>query len=64
MRSALIVTSVRHCTSAQETLRVQDTVAALRRNGFKKSGFFVQFAGPAIFVLFVAADYIAQMLFH
>lgn len=34
MRSALIVTSVRHCTSAQETLRVQDTVAALRRNGW------------------------------
>ena len=33
-RSALIVTSVRHCTSAQETLRVQDTVAALRRNGW------------------------------
>jgi hypothetical protein len=33
-RSALIVTSVRHCTTAQETLRVQDTVAALRRNGW------------------------------
>ena len=33
-RAALIVTSVRHCTSAQETLRVQDTVAALRRNGW------------------------------
>lgn len=33
-RSALIVTSIRHCTSAQETLRVQDTVAALRRNGW------------------------------
>ena len=32
--SALIVTSVRHSTSAQETLRVQDTVAALRRNGW------------------------------
>ena len=28
------MTSVRHCTSAQETLRVQDTVAALRRNGW------------------------------
>lgn len=33
-RSALIVTSIRHCASAQETLRVQDTVAALRRNGW------------------------------
>ena len=33
-RSALIVTSLRHSTSAQETLRVQDTVAALRRNGW------------------------------
>lgn len=33
-RSALIVTSVSRCTSAQETLRVQDTVAALRRNGW------------------------------
>lgn len=33
-RSALIVTSLSHCTSAQETLRVQDTVAALRRNGW------------------------------
>ena len=32
--SALIVTSIRNCTSAQETLRVQDTVAALRRNGW------------------------------
>jgi hypothetical protein len=28
------VTSLSHCTSAQETLRVQDTVAALRRNGW------------------------------
>lgn len=28
------MTSIRHCTSAQETLRVQDTVAALRRNGW------------------------------
>lgn len=33
-RSALIVTSISHCSSAQETLRVQDTVAALRRNGW------------------------------
>ena len=33
-RSALIVTSISHCTSAQETLRVQDTVAALRRTGW------------------------------
>ena len=33
-RSALIVASILHCTSAQETLRVQDTVAALRRNGW------------------------------
>ncbi len=33
-KSVLIVTSVRNCTSAQETLRVQDTVAALRRNGW------------------------------
>ena len=28
------MTSIRHCISAQETLRVQDTVAALRRNGW------------------------------
>jgi hypothetical protein len=33
-KSALIVTSIRNCTSAQETLRIQDTVAALRRNGW------------------------------
>lgn len=33
-RAALIVTSVTHCTTAQETLRVQDTVAALRRIGW------------------------------
>ena len=33
-RAALIVTSVTHCGSAQETLRVQDTVSALRRNGW------------------------------
>ena len=33
-KSALIVTSISNCTSAQETLRVQDTVAALRRNGW------------------------------
>ena len=33
-KSALIVTSIRNCASAQETLRVQDTVAALRRNGW------------------------------
>ena len=32
--SALIVTSISHCMSAQETLRVQDTVSALRRNGW------------------------------
>ena len=32
--SALIVTSVSWCTSAQETLRIQDTVAALKRNGW------------------------------
>ena len=32
--SALIVTSVSGCTSAQETLRIQDTVAALKRNGW------------------------------
>ena len=33
-RAALIVTSITHCRSAQETLRVQDTVSALRRNGW------------------------------
>ena len=33
-RAALIVTSIAHCTTAQETLRVQDTVAALRRIGW------------------------------
>lgn len=33
-RAALIITSVRHCMTAQETLRVQDTVAALRRIGW------------------------------
>lgn len=33
-KSVLIVTSVGNCTSAQETLRVQDTVAALRKNGW------------------------------
>ena len=33
-RSALIVTSIKHCDTAQETLRVQDTVAALRRHGW------------------------------
>ena len=32
--AALIVTSITHCTTAQETLRVQDTVAALRRIGW------------------------------
>ena len=31
---ALIVTSICHCATAQETLRVQDTVAALRRIGW------------------------------
>ena len=34
MRSALVITSIRHCRTAQETLRVQDTVAALRRAGW------------------------------
>lgn len=33
-RAALIVTSVKHCVSAHDTLRVQDTVAALRRAGW------------------------------
>lgn len=33
-RAALIVTSIRHSASAQETLRVQDTVAALQRIGW------------------------------
>ena len=32
--AALIVTSVTYCMTAQETLRVQDTVAALRRLGW------------------------------
>ena len=34
MRSALVITSIRNCMTAQETLRVQDTVAALRRAGW------------------------------
>ena len=33
-RSALVVASVRHCATAQETLRVKDTVASLRRCGW------------------------------
>ena len=33
-RAALIITSLTHCATAQETLRVQDTVAALRRAGW------------------------------
>ena len=33
-RSALIITSTNHCVTAQETLRVQDTVSALRRAGW------------------------------
>ena len=33
-RAALIVTSIRYCMTAQETLRVQDTVVALRRIGW------------------------------
>ncbi|MBO5941412.1 MAG: glycosyltransferase [Kiritimatiellae bacterium] len=33
-KSALIVTSLSHYKTAQETLRVQDVVAALRRNGW------------------------------
>ncbi len=32
--AALIVTSTTHCATAQETLRVQDTVSALRRIGW------------------------------
>lgn len=36
-RKALIVTSVRRCFSAQETLRVQDTASALRRMGWEVS---------------------------
>ena len=32
--SALIITSTKHCATAQETLRVQDTVSALRRAGW------------------------------
>lgn len=35
MRTALVITSISHCMTAQETLRVQDTVAALRRIGWK-----------------------------
>ena len=34
MRAALVITSISRCTTAQETLRVQDTVAALRRAGW------------------------------
>lgn len=34
MRAALVVTSISRCATAQETLRVQDTVAALRRIGW------------------------------
>jgi hypothetical protein len=34
MRAALVITSISRCTTAQETLRVQDTVAALRRIGW------------------------------
>ena len=34
MRAALVITSIRYCMTAQETLRVQDTVAALQRIGW------------------------------
>ena len=34
MRAALVITSIRYCMTAQETLRVQDTVAALLRLGW------------------------------
>ena len=34
MRAALVITSIHHCTTAQETLRVQDTVSALLRLGW------------------------------
>ena len=34
MRAALVITSIRYCKTAQETLRVQDTVAALQRIGW------------------------------
>ena len=36
-RNVLIVTSVKRCASAQETLRVQDDAAALRRAGWTVS---------------------------
>ena len=34
MRAALVITSIRYCMTAQETLRVQDTVSALQRIGW------------------------------
>ena len=34
MRAALVITSIRYCMTAQETLRVQDTVTALQRIGW------------------------------
>lgn len=31
---------------------------SLRRKGFKKSGFFIQFLGPAVLVILGVAEYI------
>jgi hypothetical protein len=43
-----IVTQILLCTPAITALTVAASIA-LRRNGFTKTGFFIQFAGPVLF---------------
>lgn len=54
-----IVTQIFLCTPAITALTVAASVA-LRRNGFTKTGFFVQFAGPVLFFVPAVLESIAN----
>ena len=57
-----IVTQILLCTPAITALTVAASIA-LRRNGFTKTGFFIQFAGPVLFFAPVALESVIYNVF-
>ena len=57
-----IVTQILLCTPAITAFTVAASIA-LRRNGFTKTGFFIQFAGPVLFFVTAVLDSIIVNFF-
>ena len=57
-----IVTQILLCTPAITAFTVAASIA-LRRNGFTKTGFFIQFAGPVLFFVPVVLESVIYNLF-